>query len=150
MENKKKLRIKKSNATKSKKSKKQNYSKQSFKKDDSEKKVKLSKNLILNCKKSLIAKYSELAKVSYKNEDIMPDIGDDIDLAKNALDKEILHELTDTQRNLLNLITIALEKIDRGDYGVCECCKKNISIKRIKALPWARYCIKCQTNEEHH
>jgi DnaK suppressor protein len=109
----------------------------------------LKQSLVEECKKKLIEKYNELVNITHKTEDIIPDVGDDIDLAKNVLDKEILQELTDTQQSLLNLISIALEKINRGTYGICESCNKPIAVKRIKVLPWARYCIKCQTNDEH-
>ena len=39
---------------------------------------------------------------------------------------------------------LALEKIKTGKYGVCEKCKKAISIKRLKILPEARLCRKCK------
>lgn len=37
----------------------------------------------------------------------------------------------------------ALEKIEKGTYGICENCKKEISIERLKANPSAKKCIKC-------
>ena len=41
-------------------------------------------------------------------------------------------------------INIALEKIKKGTYGICEKCGKKISIERLKAWPEARLCQKCQ------
>ncbi|MCD6550126.1 TraR/DksA C4-type zinc finger protein [bacterium] len=41
-------------------------------------------------------------------------------------------------------INIALEKIKKGTYGICEKCKKPISIQRLKAFPAARTCRKCK------
>lgn len=38
----------------------------------------------------------------------------------------------------------ALERIDKGEYGVCEECGDPISIKRLNAVPWARRCLECQ------
>jgi len=38
----------------------------------------------------------------------------------------------------------ALQKIKEGKYGVCEGCKKPISKERLKAVPEARLCLKCQ------
>lgn len=109
----------------------------------------ISKKLIDYCKKELIKKYNELTKITFTNNIVeIPEVGDNIDLACTNLDKEILHELTDTQRNLLDLITTALEKIDKKEYGICEKCKKLIPAKRLKVLPWAKYCITCQTNIE--
>jgi DnaK suppressor protein len=42
----------------------------------------------------------------------------------------------------------ALQKIDEGSYGICEVCKEEISSKRLKAIPYARNCITCQTHLE--
>lgn len=43
----------------------------------------------------------------------------------------------------LELIEKALKKIDKGEYGKCEKCKKDISEKRLMACPEAQSCIKC-------
>ena len=40
-------------------------------------------------------------------------------------------------------INDALSKIEKGEYGVCENCKKEIDIERLKANPEARTCVKC-------
>lgn len=37
----------------------------------------------------------------------------------------------------------ALEKIEKGTYGICKKCKKEIDIKRLRANPSAGICIKC-------
>lgn len=42
----------------------------------------------------------------------------------------------------------ALEKIDNDQYGVCEECGGEIRKARLKALPFARLCIKCKESEE--
>ncbi len=41
-------------------------------------------------------------------------------------------------------INIALEKIEKGKYGICEKCKKKISSERLMACPEAKMCIKCE------
>lgn len=84
-----------------------------------------------------------------KNLDLLePDGGDSIDQATRSLDKEILFELSDNERQILRDIEAALRKIDKNTYGLCEHCKKRIEKKRIKALPSARYCITCQSGTE--
>ena len=45
-------------------------------------------------------------------------------------------------------IDAALAKIDAGTYGMCESCHGEISKGRLKALPFARLCIKCKQVEE--
>ena len=84
-----------------------------------------------------------------KNMD-MPEaeVGDPIDAASQSLDKEILFELSGNSHNTIGQIEAALRKIDKGIYGVCEYCRQPIPKKRIKALPFARYCINCQHSTE--
>lgn len=84
-----------------------------------------------------------------KNLDLLePEVGDSIDQASQSLDKEILFELSDNERQILRDIDAALRKMEKGTYGLCEHCKKPIEKKRIKALPSARYCMVCQSGSE--
>lgn len=41
-------------------------------------------------------------------------------------------------------INEALEKIKKGKYGICEKCKKPISLRRLNVFPAARTCSKCK------
>ena len=41
-------------------------------------------------------------------------------------------------------INLALEKIKKGKYGICEKCGNKINEKRLKIYPEARFCMKCQ------
>lgn len=41
-------------------------------------------------------------------------------------------------------IEIALEKIKKGKYGICEKCKKPIDIERLKTKPEAKFCLSCK------
>ncbi|MDQ3041489.1 MAG: TraR/DksA C4-type zinc finger protein [Acidobacteriota bacterium] len=42
------------------------------------------------------------------------------------------------------MINEALERIADKEYGECQNCEKEISPKRLDAVPWARYCLACQ------
>ncbi|PWU04486.1 MAG: hypothetical protein C5B51_16685 [Terriglobia bacterium] len=44
----------------------------------------------------------------------------------------------------LRLVDEALDRLDSGDYGICLSCEEAIPPKRLRALPWARYCVPCQ------
>jgi DnaK suppressor protein len=84
-----------------------------------------------------------------KNLDMLdPEVGDSIDQATQSLDKEILFELSDNERKMLDSIDASLRKMDNGNYGLCEHCKHPIEKKRLKALPSARYCMPCQSGTE--
>jgi len=41
-------------------------------------------------------------------------------------------------------VNLALEKIEKGEYGKCEKCGKDIEEARLEAVPEARLCIKCK------
>ena len=45
-------------------------------------------------------------------------------------------------------IDLALEKIKKGKYGICEKCGQQISIKRLKFYPEARTCLKCPQSKK--
>lgn len=50
-------------------------------------------------------------------------------------------ELT-LEKNLQDVIS-ALERIEKGAYGFCENCQKEIGLERLRANPSAKTCIKC-------
>ena len=43
----------------------------------------------------------------------------------------------------LNEVEHALQKVDTGEYGVCESCRREIAPARLEAKPEARLCIDC-------
>ena len=49
---------------------------------------------------------------------------------------------------LLYHIEQALERIEKGEFGLCVGCKKPIDFDRLEAVPHARLCIKCKSGEE--
>jgi DnaK suppressor protein len=44
----------------------------------------------------------------------------------------------------LRMVEEALDRLDSGDFGTCLSCEEPIPVKRLRALPWARYCVACQ------
>lgn len=70
------------------------------------------------------------------------------DVATDNYDREFSLGLASSERNILYDIDLALEKIKDGTFGLCEECKKPISKVRLKAVPYAKLCIKCQEAKE--
>ena len=70
------------------------------------------------------------------------------DMATDNFDREFSLELVSNEQELLNRIDEALQKIKEGRFGICDTCGKPIAQKRLIAVPYARYCIKCQSEEE--
>ena len=104
-------------------------------------------------RKKLEARRSELVlKLSeFRNESktIETDIAQDLaDKAESSYTKEFLLSLSDAEREQLFHIDAAIKRISKGDYGHCQTCQKEISKKRLNALPWTPLCIECQEKSE--
>ena len=56
--------------------------------------------------------------------------------------------LSENVKDILKRVNEALERIDSGDFGVCEMCSQPIPEERLKALPYANLCISCKQKEE--
>jgi DnaK suppressor protein len=76
------------------------------------------------------------------------EIGDEVDTATQTAEKELLFELTDNETAILADVELALKRFEKGKFGKCDLCNKEISQGRINALPWVRYCIDCQARSE--
>jgi len=66
------------------------------------------------------------------------------DQAQMSHDEFVSLHLNSLDYVQLRLIEEALDRIASGDYGICLSCEETIPEKRLKALPWARYCVTCQ------
>ena len=73
---------------------------------------------------------------------------DIVDRANNSYNREFMFALSDTERQILIEIDGALERMDSGTYGSCAHCSIEITKARLRALPWAKYCIDCQEQVE--
>jgi RNA polymerase-binding protein DksA len=65
------------------------------------------------------------------------------DLASDDYEEEVNLGLLENEARLLAEVNDALDRIERGTFGRCENCKREISRERLEALPYARYCIRC-------
>jgi len=78
------------------------------------------------------------------------EVGDELDAASQTFEREMMFELTNGERMILDDIEAALRRIEKGDFGFCESCHKKIPSIRLRAMPWARNCVDCQTKTETH
>ncbi|MCL2390132.1 MAG: TraR/DksA family transcriptional regulator [Endomicrobia bacterium] len=113
----------------------------------------MNKKDMANFKKILLQKKTELLnKVNNAQRELDNDadvnVGDEIDTASLNSEKEMYFELAANDKMAIDAINDALAKIEKGKYGKCECCNGEISIERLKAIPWSRYCIQCQEEAE--
>lgn len=78
-------------------------------------------------------------------QDGVPDIGD---MSSVAYSRDVLFNVSETQRQRINDIDVALEQIEKGEYGICMGCGEEISPRRMEVRPFSRYCIECKTDIE--
>lgn len=57
---------------------------------------------------------------------------------------EVVDQLDVSGREQLMQINSALERMEGGTYGECMECGKQIPEGRLKALPFAMRCVKCE------
>lgn len=70
------------------------------------------------------------------------------DIASSFTDQQMIESIGQQEVNRLKLIESALLRIEQGKYGKCIKCKKDISMDRLKAIPYALKCIECQELDE--
>jgi RNA polymerase-binding protein DksA len=70
------------------------------------------------------------------------------DVATDNYDREFSLGIASNDRKLIFELDDALKRIEDGLYGVCEECKGLIAKNRLKAVPYARLCVKCQQRRE--
>ena len=74
---------------------------------------------------------------------------DTYDVATEERDREISLLMSDRDRQKLGAIEEALERIESGTYGMCESCEEEIPVERLKAMPFTRLCVQCQSEREN-
>ena len=70
------------------------------------------------------------------------------DVASDNYDREFSLGLASGERKSLYELDDALKRIEEGTFGICDDCKSSITKIRLKAVPSARLCIKCQQKRE--
>ncbi len=103
------------------------------------------KQQLLEKKAQIIESLENNSKESQNEKSGVEDTADEVTA---ELSRETLYKLSQTEREKLFLIEIALKKIENGTYGVCEECGEPIGEKRLEALPWVRLCIECSEKDE--
>ena len=102
-------------------------------------------------KAMLEAKQAELSAGLRNREDIAiektPDAIDEVQLAG---ERELAIRNLDRESSLLRNVSGALGRIADGSYGICLHCEEEIKPKRLDAVPWTKYCIRCQEAADRH
>jgi len=75
----------------------------------------------------------------------VPDVNDE---ASRTINRRILLQIGDQSHEILKLIREALERMEAGEYGVCQECDEDIPVKRLELVPYARFCVRCKERLE--
>jgi len=73
---------------------------------------------------------------------------DSTDRASAESDRNFLLRIRERERFLIIKIREALERLEKGEFGICESCGGKISKERLKARPVTTLCIQCKTDAE--
>jgi len=84
---------------------------------------------------------SELMAEGIKNSEYL-------DIASAAADQAFKMQIRSRESRLIRKIQSALERLDTGEFGICESCGEDIAFRRLEARPVTTKCIHCKTEEE--
>lgn len=66
------------------------------------------------------------------------------DAATETLERSLAMATSENLKDMLDNVDAALAKIEKGTYGICDVCAKEIPKKRLDALPYATMCLNCR------
>jgi DnaK suppressor protein len=111
-----------------------------------QKRMKLFRERLLQKRKEILEAYSK--NKSYGKEADEEPSQDVADKAANSYTKEFLFSLSNSERNMLQLVDEALDRLTAKSFGVCASCDSELEKKRLEAVPWAKHCLSCQEKQE--
>lgn len=108
------------------------------------------KNLLLERKRRL---WAELREDLFHNR--ADDLSSQYDIPQDNGEASMLDALADeglavadVRREELTRIEEAERKLEEGTYGICQECGEPIGIPRLRIMPYATYCVRCQSEQE--
>lgn len=109
----------------------------------------LTQDELNNFETRLRARKEKIELNLYKTNNELNDIrelelNDEADFASISTDTAIDNAILEQQRHELGEIDLALDKIKKGVYGICEMCEDPIGKARLEVKNFARYCIVCR------
>lgn len=105
----------------------------------------MSKTQLNSFRRILEAKRNELhVGGSDRDEILIHNEAEEFDRLQQQLNREVAIRNLDRESKLLKEVRAALKRMDEGTFGICLRCEEDIPEKRLKAVPWAAYCISCQ------
>jgi DnaK suppressor protein len=93
----------------------------------------------------LTARVAELERVTGHRDAITVErSADQLEEIQAASQRALAVCKLDREFNQLRAVRAALRRIQEGTFGTCQECEEDIHPKRLAAVPWATFCIRCQ------
>src|SRR5271154_203236 len=93
----------------------------------------------------LTAKVAELERFTRHREGITIErSADQMEEIQAASERALAVCNLDRESNQLRNVRSSLRRIQEGNFGTCQQCDDDIHPKRLAAVPWATFCIRCQ------
>jgi len=70
------------------------------------------------------------------------------ELGSDNADQELTLSLLGSEKDALDQIEVAIQRIEDGNYGRCEECGGKIPESRLAAIPYAAQCVRCASQRE--
>jgi RNA polymerase-binding protein DksA len=96
------------------------------------------RNALLTKRQELLERVSAISRDRHR-----PGNADSTEQAVELENQEVLSALDDEARHTLQLIEQALTRLEEGRYGDCLRCGEAIAPARLRAIPYAAFCIRC-------
>ncbi|HNV85809.1 MAG TPA: TraR/DksA family transcriptional regulator [Candidatus Omnitrophota bacterium] len=99
-------------------------------------------------KTKLVERHKELSGEMISHRKELRDEASPEDAAQIREDAEMLEEESFLEEQEIHLIEEAVQRIADGSYGQCLDCKNRIPVARLRVLPYAKFCVPCETKRE--
>ena len=83
-----------------------------------------------------------------RDDIVVENAPDSLDRVQHATEREMAVRRIELDFSRVQSVRTALQRIADGTYGTCFRCECEIAPKRLKAVPWASYCLECQASAD--
>jgi DnaK suppressor protein len=104
---------------------------------------------LLALRARLLGDVNQMADAALKDSNAVRMPSEMADIGTEAYEQELTLDLLCNEKEVLEQIEAALERIADGSYGRCEACGKSIPKARLDAIPYAALCVKCASQQEN-
>jgi DnaK suppressor protein len=105
----------------------------------------MTKTEVDRSRAALTERVAELERVTRDRDAITVErSADHLDEIQAASQRALAVSNLDREFNQLRDARAALHRIQEGSFGTCQECEEDIHPKRLAAVPWATFCIRCQ------